>query len=99
MKDIGRVLGALDEILAPENKIHSTVKEVSRYYDPKTAEHAYTLEYRVKVAPANRPYRSRRAGSLLGAILGPGEFSPTQPLTSGTSGSEDQAMGMAGTQP
>jgi hypothetical protein len=73
VKEIGKLLAALDEILAPENKIHSTVKQVSRYYDPKSAEYVCTLEYKVKVAPANRPSRAGRAGSLLGAILEPGD--------------------------
>lgn len=30
MKNFSRVLGALNEILAPENKIHSTVEEICR---------------------------------------------------------------------
>lgn len=72
MKNTGRLLDALNEILGPKNMIHSTVKEVKRFYDPKIAEHVFTLEYRVKVAPTGRPGRTRQTGSLLSAILEPG---------------------------
>jgi hypothetical protein len=49
MKNIDRVLDTQDEILAPENRIYSNVREVNRYYDSKTAEHTTcTLEYKVR---------------------------------------------------
>src|SRR5687768_13036594 len=99
MKNIGRLLDALDEILAPENKIHSTVKQVNRFYDPKSAEHTYTLEYKVKVAPANRPYRASRVGSLLGGILYAGGSAPAGSSISGTGGGEDRTVGLGDTQP
>lgn len=36
MNYIGRVLDALDEILAPMIRIHLTVNEVNRHYDEQT---------------------------------------------------------------
>ena len=69
MKDIGRLLDAMNNALQVPNRISSTVEELSRYYDPDSTEHVFTLRYKVKVAPDAKPARPCKVKPLMDVVL------------------------------
>ena len=69
MSNWNRLLCAMDAEYRIPNAVASTAKKTGQFYDPKTHEHVFTLEYRVRVIP-QWCYRPTEADSLLGSILG-----------------------------
>jgi hypothetical protein len=76
MNSWNQLLKSLDTALGVPNRIASTVKKVSQFYDSKRSEHVFVLQYRVKVAPGDRSTEQgprKRMKSVIGTILAGGK--------------------------
>lgn len=69
MKNMGKLLDAMNDALEVPNLISSNLKELNRFYDPATTEYVFTLEYRVKVAPNANPVKLCKVAPLIDSIL------------------------------
>lgn len=69
MKNISKLLAALDEITDVPNRISSEVEELSRYYDDKTSEYVFAYRYRAKAAPGARPVKPCKVKPLIDFVL------------------------------
>lgn len=72
MKNLGRLIDALNDAIDVQNRIASQVKETNHFYNDRTSEHVFVLEYRVKVAPEKQAtglFQTDQHASLLDAIL------------------------------
>lgn len=69
MKNIRKLLAALNEITDVPNRISSEVEEMSRYYDDKTSEYVFAYRYRAKIAPGEKSVKPHRVKPLIDFVL------------------------------
>jgi len=61
MSNWNKLLAVLDQTLGFPNKIRSTVRKKAQFFDQRTGEHVFTLEYRIKVNPGVQPEANQTA--------------------------------------